>query len=60
VGAGYTLRLKAAQVIELCEFGGGSGGGDNFGFSSEEEGYVSNGESFNSAFTEDSDDKVPF
>jgi hypothetical protein len=60
VGAGYTLRLKAAQVIELCEFGGGSGNGDNFGFSSEEEGYVSNGESFNSAFTEDSDDKVPF
>ena len=61
VGAGYTLRLKAAQVIELCEYGGGSGGGDNFGFSSEEEGYVSNGESFNNAFTEDdSNDSVPF
>jgi hypothetical protein len=61
VGAGYTLRLKAAQVIELCEFGGSSGG-DNFGFSSEEEGYVSNGESFNSTFKDDTEenDSVPF
>lgn len=62
VGAGYTLRLKAAQVIELCEFGGGASN-DNFGFSSEEEGYVSNGESFNSAFKDDNSDEndsVPF
>lgn len=60
VGAGYTLRLKAAQVIELCEFGGGNN--DNFGFTSEEQGYVSNGESFNEAFKDDTDDNdsVPF
>ena len=60
VGAGYTLRLKAVQVIELCEFNGG--GNDNFGFSSEEDGYVGNGESFKDAFTNDlgDDDKVSF
>lgn len=61
VGAGYTLRLKAAQVIELCEYGDKTT--DNFGFSSEAQGYVSSGESFNQAFTDDQDDDnvaVPF
>ena len=61
VGAGYTLRLKAVQVIELCEYGDKTN--DNFGFSSEASGYVNNGESFNSTFTEDDredDAKVPF
>lgn len=37
VGAGITLRLKAAQVIDLKEFSGGAGAGA-YGFG-EEEGY---------------------
>ena len=63
VGAGYTLRLKAVQVIELVEYG--SQANDNFGFSSEANGYVSDGESFNQAFKDEDDNekgdaKVPF
>jgi len=61
VGAGYTLRLKAAQIIELCEYGDKAT--DNFGFSSEAQGYVSSGESFNEAFKDNDDDDnvaVPF
>lgn len=45
-GFGYTLRLRAVQVIDLVEFGGGGG----FGFGAEEDGYVGEGESFNDTF----------
>jgi|TARA_R110001583_G_scaffold141056_2_gene293167 hypothetical protein len=37
IGFGYTLRLKAAQVIELVEFTGGGG----YSFDAHEGGYVS-------------------
>ncbi len=46
-GFGYTLRLRAVQVIDLVEFGGGGGG---FGFGAEEDGYVGEGESFIDTF----------
>lgn len=46
-GFGYTLRLRAVQVIDLVEFGGGESG---FGFGAEEDGYVGEGESFNETF----------
>ena len=39
LGVGYTLRLKAAQIIELKEYDSGGGGG--FGFGSEDGGFVS-------------------
>ena len=45
-GFGYTLRLRAVQVLDLIEYGGG----DNFGFSAEKDGYVGSGESLNQAF----------
>jgi hypothetical protein len=48
-GFGYTLRLRAVQVIDLVEYGGGEGTG-SFGFGSEEDGYVGSGESFNETF----------
>ena len=38
MGVGYTLRLKAAQIIELKEFQGAAGG---FSFDAEEGGFVS-------------------
>lgn len=47
-GFGYTLRLKAVQVIDLVEYGGGSS--DSYGFGKSEGGYK--GESFNETFTE--------
>ena len=46
-GFGYTLRLKAIQLLELIE----PASGGNFGFDSEESGYVNNGESLDTAFT---------
>ena len=46
-GFGYTLRLKAAQLLELVEFSGGHG------FTAEEDGYISDGETLDSAFTEE-------
>lgn len=45
-GFGYSLRLRAIQIIDLIEFGGGD---SDFGFSVEESGYVG-GESLNEAF----------
>lgn len=45
-GFGYTLRLRAVQVIDLVEYGGGGG----FGFGAEEDGYVGDGESFTDTF----------
>jgi hypothetical protein len=56
MGVGYTLRLKAAQIIELKEF---DGGGSNFSFDAEEGGFVSEdlGEAFE---TETKDASIPF
>lgn len=48
-GFGYTLRLKAVQLIELIEYSGGG----NFGFEAEDGSYVSNGESLDTALTEE-------
>jgi len=46
-GFGYTLRLRAVQVLDLIEYGGGS---SSFGFGAEADGYVGDGESLNQAF----------
>jgi len=46
-GFGYTLRLRAVQVLDLVEYGGGS---SSFGFGAEADGYVGDGESLNQAF----------
>lgn len=51
-GFGYTLRLRAVQVIDLVEYGGGDGG---FGFGAEADGYVGEGESFNDVVTSDNE-----
>ena len=45
-GFGYTLRLRAVQILDLIEYGGQS----DFGFSYNEDGYVGSGESLNQAF----------
>jgi len=45
-GFGYTLRLRAVQILDLIEYGGQS----DFGFSYNEDGYVGSGESLNDAF----------
>lgn len=58
IGFGYTLRLKAVQVIELCEYSGG--GGSKFGFTSVEDSYVGTGESFNDTFEEEETAEAPF
>lgn len=55
-GFGYTLRLKAVQLIDLVEYSGGS----NFGFDSEENGYVSDGESLDTAFEEEAPQGIGF
>ena len=46
-GFGYTLRLRAVQVLDLIEYGGGY---SSFGFGAEADGYVGSGESLNDAF----------
>lgn len=51
LGFGLTLNLKAVQVIDLVEYGGG-GGASSFGFSAEE-GYV--GEELTEALTTDAE-----
>jgi hypothetical protein len=55
---GISLRLKAAQIIELKEFGGGG----DFGFQSEGDGFVS--ETFDSELSseegEEKTDSIPF
>tara|TARA_Y100000361_G_scaffold67705_1_gene59630 strand:- start:13484 stop:14086 length:603 start_codon:yes stop_codon:yes gene_type:complete len=50
-GFGYTLRLKAVQIIDLVEYSAGDA--SSYGFSSEEEGYTSSGETFNNTFEKD-------
>ena len=41
IGFGYTLRLRAAQVIELCEYNpAGDGSADSMGFGKVEGGFV--------------------
>ena len=50
-GFGYSLRLKAVQIVELIEYGNSSNPA-NFGFG-EEDGFVGEGESLNSAFTDE-------
>ena len=50
-GFGYSLRLKAVQIVELVEYGSSSNPA-NFGFG-EEDGFVGEGESLNSAFTDE-------
>lgn len=47
-GFGYTLRLKAVQILDLIEYQNGSA--NAYGFDSEEEGYVTDGESLDTAF----------
>ena len=46
-GFGYSLRLRAVQVLDLIEYGGGD---SSFGFGAEADGYVGSGESLNDAF----------
>lgn len=55
-GFGYTLRLKAVQLLDLVEYSGGG----NFGFDAEDGGYVSDGESLDTAFTEEAPAGVNF
>jgi hypothetical protein len=55
-GFGYTLRLRAVQVIDLVEYGGGSG---NFGFGAEEDGFVGNGETFTETFKSNDEAETP-
>ena len=46
-GFGYSLRLRAVQVLDLIEYGDGD---SSFGFGAEAGGYVGSGESLNQAF----------
>ena len=55
-GFGYTLRLKAVQILDLCEFGESGDQGD-FGFSCEEDGYIGSGEKLDEAI-EDEDEEA--
>lgn len=56
MGVGYTLRLKAAQILELKEY---TGGGTNFGFDAEGGGFVS--EDLGSVLENDQKDaSIPF
>lgn len=53
IGAGITLRLKAAQIIELRQGGGASA--ENYGFG-EEEGYEDEDDAANNGFASDDDE----
>lgn len=53
LGVGYTLRLRAAQVIELVEYSAG-GSGAVYGFEAEEGGFV--GEDLGDAFNDSGKD----
>ena len=55
-GFGYTLRLKAVQLLDLVEYSGVG----NFGFDAEDGSYVSDGESLDTAFTEEAPAGVNF
>ena len=50
-GFGYTLRLKAVQLLDLIEYNNGSS--SSFGFTEEENGYINDGESLDTAFQEE-------
>lgn len=50
-GFGYTLRLKAVQLLELIEYNNGSS--SSYGFTEEENGYINDGESLDTAFQEE-------
>jgi hypothetical protein len=50
-GFGYTLRLKAVQLLELIEYNNGTS--SSFGFSAEETGFINDGESLDTAFQEE-------
>ena len=56
---GISLRLRAAQIIELKEFGGG---GSDFGFGDEGDGFVS--ETFETEFENEEENNkqtgIPF
>ena len=54
IGFGYTLRLKAVQLLDLKEYSG------KFGFTSEEDGYVGTGESFDETFETEEKEVAPF
>ncbi len=49
LGFGMTLGLKAVQVLDLVAPSSSSGSAEAFGFSAEESGFVSDGESFEEA-----------
>ena len=54
-GFGYTLRLKAVQVIDLLEYAGGGSV-----FEKEEGSFISDGESLDTAFEEEAPSGVGF
>ena len=54
-GAGVTLRLRAAQVLELVT-GGSGGSAESYGFG-EEEGYEADDEAANAGFAEAAEDE---
>ena len=57
-GFGYSLRLKAIQIIDLVEYNAGDA--SRFGFSSEE-GFTSDGESLTEAFADEKTlEQAPF
>lgn len=57
-GFGYSLRLKAIQIIDLVEYNAGDA--SSFGFSSEE-GFTSDGESLTEAFADEKTlEQAPF
>tara|TARA_R100000654_G_scaffold20516_2_gene41391 strand:+ start:10562 stop:11173 length:612 start_codon:yes stop_codon:yes gene_type:complete len=63
IGFGYTLRLRAAQVIELVEYSGAGGGNaESMGFGKVEGGFVGESLEFNNETGEEksSSSSVPF
>ena len=58
-GFGYSLRLRAVQIIDLIEFGGDTGNFDTIAFGSEAGGYIGSGESLNSAFEVENEEEDP-
>ena len=63
IGFGYTLRLRAAQVVELVEYSGAGGGNaESMGFGKVEGGFVGESLEFNNETGEEknSSSSVPF
>lgn len=56
IGAGVSLRLKAAQIIELVA-GSGGGSADSYGFG-KEEGYEAEDEAADNGFSSDESDEA--